>query len=594
VTTVPPVARGATLRRLRGLARPEMKMMVVGTIFLAFGSGVALLYPQGMRLVIDAALGKVPSWAPAGTTAEQVLTYVIAGMAIASVVSAIAMGIRFYCFTLAGERAAARLRDRLFARIIEQEVAFFDTERTGDLTSRLASDTAVLQGAFASNISMALRNGVQLVGAIALLLLTSVKLALVMLCIVPVIAIGAVIYGRRVRKLARAVQDAIAAGGAVASESIVGLRTVRSFAAEPYEIDRYAEANRKALDTARRRARASGLFLFITSGAGYLAIAVVFWYGGKLVQGGNLSPGSLTSFLVYTLFIGISLGTLADLWADAMRSIGAAERVFELLDRQPAMLLSGGVVPAGVEGGLAIDGLRFAYPTRPDVPVLDNLSLHLAPGESVALVGPSGAGKSTVAALLARFYDPQAGVIRLDGRDLRDLDPAWLRRQIGTVAQEPLLFSTSILDNIRYGRPGATRQEIEAAARTANADSFIRTFPESYDTLVGERGVQLSGGQKQRVAIARAVLKDPRVLILDEATSALDAESEHLVKEALERLMRGRTTLIIAHRLSTVKDAGRVVVLDHGKVAESGTHEALVAHGGLYQRLVQRQVSGLE
>ena len=318
----------------------------------------------------------------------------------------------------------------------------------------------------------------------------------------------------------------------------------------------------------------------------------MFWYGGRLVLAGEMSAGQLTSFLVYTLIVGFSLGALADLWADFMKAVGAAERVFELMDREPAIPSHGGRDLTRVDGRIELNDVVFAYPSRPNTTVLQRLTLHVAPGEVVALVGPSGAGKSTLAALLQRFYDPGAGVVTLDGVDLRELEPAWLRRQIGTVAQEPVLFSASVADNIRYGRPGATMEEIVEAARVANADRFVRLFPEGYDTLVGERGVQLSGGQKQRVAIARAVLKDPRVLVLDEATSALDAESEHLVQEALERLMRGRTTFIIAHRLSTVLGADRVVVIDGGTVAQSGTHETLMAEGGLYRRLVERQFIG--
>ena len=315
----------------------------------------------------------------------------------------------------------------------------------------------------------------------------------------------------------------------------------------------------------------------------------MFWYGGKLVLRGEMTVGGLTSFLVYTLIVAFSLGALADLWADFMRSLGAAERIFELLDRKPEMAPSGGAVLPHVRGEVALEDVRFAYPSRKDVGVIDGVSLRLFPDEVVAVVGPSGAGKSTLSALIARLYDPDSGHLRLDGRDLRELDVGFLRRQIGTVAQEPILFSTTVAENIRYGRPGASEPEIEAAARAANAHAFIERFPQGYQTLVGERGVQLSGGQKQRVAIARAVLKDPRILVLDEATSALDAESEHLVKEALERLMKGRTTLIIAHRLSTVKDAGRVVVLDAGRIVQSGPHAALLREDGLYRRLVEKQ-----
>jgi ATP-binding cassette subfamily B protein len=302
-----------------------------------------------------------------------------------------------------------------------------------------------------------------------------------------------------------------------------------------------------------------------------------------------MTVGGLTSFLVYTLIVAFSLGALADLWADFMRSLGAAERIFELLDRKPSMAPSGGVTVPKISGEMALEQVTFSYPSRKDVRVVDGVSLRLSPGEVVAVVGPSGAGKSTLAALIARLYDPDSGRLLLDGHDLRELDVGFLRRQIGTVAQEPILFSTSVEENIRYGRPGASRAEVVAAARAANAHAFVEKFPQGYETLVGERGVQLSGGQKQRVAIARAVLKDPRILVLDEATSALDAESEHLVKEALERLMRGRTTLIIAHRLSTVKDADRVVVLDGGRIVQSGPHAALLREDGLYRRLVEKQ-----
>jgi ATP-binding cassette subfamily B protein len=439
-----------------------------------------------------------------------------------------------------------------------------------------------------ANISMALRNGVQALGGIVLLFVTSPKLAAMMIAVVPAIAISAVAYGRRVRRLSKQVQDRLAEAGAVAEESLSGLRTVRSFAAEGLEHRRYRRALDDAYRLTKRRALNSSSFLAFVSFAGYAAAALVFWYGGKLVQAGRLSVGQLTSFLIYTLIVGFALGALADLWADFMKAVGAADRIFTLLDRTPAMA-SMGERPRDVAGLVEFSGARFAYPTRPEVTVLDRLNLELRPGEVVAVVGPSGAGKSTIAALLSRFYDPVEGEVRLDGRDLRRLDPDWLRRQIGTVAQEPILFSTSIAANILYGRPDASQADVEAAAATANADSFIRAFPQGYETLVGERGVQLSGGQKQRVAIARAVLKDPRILILDEATSALDAQNEELVRSALEQLMRGRTTLVIAHRLSTVIGANRVIVLDHGRVVQSGTHAELMAEEGIYRKLVERQ-----
>jgi ABC transporter fused permease/ATP-binding protein len=552
---------------------------------------MSLLFPQGMRLVIDTALGHTPAFvAEYGLSRRQLLDWAVLFMAIVALVQGASIAGRFYLFTVAGERSVARLRQRLFDRILAQEVAFFDSERTGDLISRLSADTTLLQSAVSANISIGLRSSVQAIGAIVLLFVTSPRLAVLMLAVVPAIAVGAVAYGRRVRRLAKQVQDRLAEGAAVAEESLGGLRTVRSFAAEQAESLRYGVAIDASFRASQKRARQSALFMGLVSCAGYAAGALVFWYGGRLVVEGKLTAGQLTSFLVYTLFVGFSLGALADLWADFMKALGAAERVFELLDRAPAIPLSGGEQLSEVRGNVRFEGVSFSYPSRPDVTVLDGLSFEILRGQRVALVGPSGSGKSTVAALLQRFYDPSAGVISVDGVLLARLDPQWLRRQIGTVAQEPLLFSTSVADNIRYGRPEASDADVEAAARAANAHDFIASFPEGYATRVGERGVQLSGGQKQRVAIARALLKDPRILILDEATSALDAESEHLVREALERLMRGRTTLIIAHRLSTVAGADQVLVVEKGAISQAGTHAELIAREGTYRRLVERQM----
>ena len=582
--------RRATLLRLFALARPERGMLLWGVVLLALGSATSLLYPQGMRVVIDSALGHIPdAVARLGLARASLVNWAALGMALLALVQAAAMAGRFYLFSLAGERTVTRLRGDVYRHILDQEVAFFDGERTGELMNRLSGDATILQSAVSANISMALRSLVQALGGIVLLFVTSPLLAAMMIAVVPAIAISAVVYGRRVRRLSKQVQDRLADAGAVAEESLSGLRTVRSFAAEALEHARYSGALDGAFALTRRRLLASATFLACVSFAGYAAAALVFWYGGRLVSTGHLSVGQLTSFLIYTLIVGFSLGGLADLWADFMKAVGAAERVFELLDRTPAIAPSVGERPSEVVGEVELAKVRFAYPTRPEVTVLDHLDLQLHSGEVVAVVGPSGAGKSTIAALLARFYDPLEGEVRLDGRDLRQLDPDWLRRQIGTVAQEPILFSTSIADNIRYGRPEASDAEVEAAARAANADDFIRAFPEGYQTLVGERGVQLSGGQKQRVAIARAVLKDPRILILDEATSALDAESEHLVREALDRLMRGRTTLIIAHRLSTVigrRSRGRARRRSGGAV---GHARGADGRGGNLPQLVERQ-----
>jgi ATP-binding cassette subfamily B protein len=569
-----------TFRRLMSLARPQARRLVAGTVFLLIASSLGLVYPKVIGDIIDQAL-------KAGDRAR--IDNIALSMVVVFLLQGMAMAMRYYLFTTAGERVVTRLRQDLFGSLMAQEVGFFDERKTGELTNRLASDTTVLQNTVSVNISMALRNAAQALGGIALLFYTSPVLTGLMLAIVPVVAVGAVTYGRKVRGLSKLTQDALAAANEVAEESLSGIRTVRSFAAERHEVARYRSAMERAYEIARNRARQSSFFLAGASSAGYLASAVVLWYGGRLVLDGKMTVGGLTSFLIYSLMVAVSLGALADLWADFMRASGAAERVFELIDRTPTIPSTGGERLPSVQGRVEFQEVRFAYPTRQDVPVLQGIDLKLDPGEVVAIVGPSGAGKSTIAGLLARMYDPQGGRVLLDGKPLGALDPEWLRQQIGTVAQEPMLFASSIADNIRYGRMDATDAEVEAAARAANAHEFISRFPEGYRTLVGERGVQLSGGQKQRIAIARAVLKDPRLLVLDEATSALDAESEHLVQEALDRLMKGRTTLIIAHRLSTVIGADRVLVLEGGKVVQSGNHAALMGQDGLYRRLVERQ-----
>ncbi|QDE88419.1 ABC transporter permease [Myxococcus xanthus] len=570
---------GVTVRRLLKLARPELLPLAAGTFFLLISSGATLAYPRAIGDLVDQALSARDRYVVDRLALLMLAVFTVQG---------IAMALRIYLFTNAGERVVSRLRKDLFRALLSQEVGFFDSRRTGELTSRLSSDTTVLQTTVTANVSMMLRYVVTALGGVGLLLYTSVQLTLVMLAVIPPVAIGGVFYGRRVRVISRQAQDALAASGEVAEEDLSGIRTVRSFAAERHEVARYSVAVERSFTLAKKRALQTSVFMGVASIAGYGSIAAVLWYGGRLVVEGGLSVGELTSFLIYTMLVAFSFSGIAELWADFMRASGAAERVFELLDRKPA-IGAGGEQLTDLRGHVQFRGVHFAYPSRPDVPVLQGLDLELRPGEVVAVVGPSGAGKSTLASLLSRFYDPQNGEVLLDGHPLTALEPEWLRRNIGMVAQEPQLFSCSIADNIRYGRPGATDAQVEEAARAANAHAYIERFPEGYGTQVGERGVQLSGGQKQRVAIARAVLKDPRLLILDEATSALDAESEHLVKDALERLMKGRTTLIIAHRLSTVANADRVLVLDGGVIIQSGTHASLMSQEGLYRRLVERQ-----
>ena len=582
-----PDAMSTSWGRLLGLARPEAGILSVATLALLLGSSLSLVGPQGVRILTDAVNQPNGREILRTTVFEMMGLFVLVGL----------FGfLRSWLYTLAGERVVARLRRDLYNRIIAQDIGFFDAQRTGELLNRLSADTNVIQSGVTVNISMALRFFVQALGSVSILLWTSWKLTLVMLAVVPFVAIGAMLFARRVRALSKTTQDALAQASEVADETLGNIRTVRSFAREAFELGRYAGKVNTAFEMGRRLALTYGTFQGAMGFAGFGAVALVLWYGGNEVIDGTLSLGDLNSFMLYTVVLGFSLGALSGLYGDFNRALGASTRVFELMDREPvgeaasaaSSAAKGDRLPA-IQGRMVLTDVQFAYPTRSDTPVMRNMNLVLEPGKVLALVGPSGSGKSTVAALLARFYDPQGGSVTLDGVDLRNLDPKWLREQVGAVSQEPVLFACSIAENIRYGRQDASEADLIAAAKAANAHSFIEGFPEGYQTLVGERGVRLSGGQKQRLAIARAILKDPKILVLDEATSALDAESEHLVQEALERLMVGRTVLIIAHRLSTVRDADTVAVVDKGCVVEAGKHADLVAQDGVYKRLVERQ-----
>ncbi len=573
-------ASAVSLRRLVGLAKPHWKALAVATVALFLGSGVALLYPQAARLLIDDVLADAGDWS---------MTTIGIGLAVLFFLQAFFVGLRHYLFTVVGERIVADLRTRVYRSVIGQEIGFFDAEKTGDITSRLTSDTQTLQNTVTSNVSMALRYGVQTFGGIVAMVITSGRLAAVMLLTVPPVVVAAVYYGRKLRRLSSDFQDTLADSTSLAEEALAGIRTVRGFGREPHEIHRYDEAIEESFDLARERARLGGIFSGGVTFLGYFTIGLILLYGGYLVTNGGITPGELTAFILYTLMVAFALAALSGLWTDFMKATGAARRVFELIDRLPKLSVPDEPVRTPLEGRVEFEDVDFTYPTRRDRPALRDVSFSVAPGERLALVGPSGSGKSTVANLLLRFYDPDEGTVWIDETDLRDWDPEHLREHTGVVAQDPVLFSGSVRENVLYGDLEAPDERVVEALRAANAWEFVSDFDEGLETVVGERGVRLSGGQKQRVAIARALLKDPTFLILDEATSSLDVKSEALVQEALERLMEERTTLIIAHRLSTVSGADQIVVLDRGRVVESGSHGELLDRGGLYYELIETQ-----
>jgi len=573
--------RGATVGRLISLARPEVPIISLATValFLSSASQMAMPYLVGKLI---GAVAKSGDEAELSQIALMLLGIFTAGGFFSF--------LRGSLFTLAGERVVARLRKMLYDHLVVQDVGFFDANKTGELMNRLASDTTVIQTATTVNVSMGLRFAAQVVIGLVLIFWYSVKLSGVMLAVVPLVAFAAVAYGKWVKSLSQRYQKALATASETAQEVFSSVRTVRSFAAEGKEAARYGKSVDDAYAMGAKKALAYGLFGGLIGTLGQYAVCLVLWYGGTLTLRGEMEAADLTSFLLYTIMIAFALGGLSDLFGSLMNALGASRRVFDLLDTTPTIPCAGGAVPASLRGEVRLEEVSFHYPSRPDVTVLSGVTLHIRPGTVTALCGPSGSGKSSVIALIERFYDPTAGALTVDGEKLTALDPAWWRKQVALVAQEPVLFAASVKENIAYGVAAATDDAVRAAATTANAHAFISAFPEGYDTLVGERGVQLSGGQKQRIAIARAILADPKLLLLDEATSALDAESEHVVQEAIDRLMKNRTTVVVAHRLSTIRSADVICVVEKGKLVERGTHDELYAQEGLYHQLVKRQL----
>jgi len=583
LTPAPPPlrARLGSLRLLLPYVRAYSWRLAGSALTLVLAAALVLGLGQGVRRLVDFGF--------ASRSPAQLDQAALAMFAIVAALALTTFG-RFYLVSWLGERVAADLRRDVFDRVLALSPAYFETARTGDILSRLTADIAVLQALIGSAVSQGIRNALMCIGAFAMLMITSAKLAGIIAIVLPLVIGPLILFGRREKRLSRASQDRVADLGAYAEETINGLRSVQAFTHEPVDRKRFAAEVERSFATALRRVLTRATLILVVIFLGFGAVTFSLWVGGQDVIAGRMTGGELSAFVLYAVLLATSGATMSEIWGDVQRAAGAAERLLELLAEQPTITAPPvpARLPRPVRGQIAFEEVSFRYPTRPGQSALDRFSLEIEPGETVALVGPSGAGKTTVLQLLLRFYDPQAGVVRLDGVDIATTDPADLRARLGLVPQEPMIFSANAWENIRFGRPDATDAEVRAAAEAASA-GFLDELPRGFDTYLGAKGVMLSGGQRQRVAIARAILRDPAVLLLDEATSALDAESEQAVQRAITALTRNRTTLVVAHRLATVRRADRIVVLERGRIVAMGTHEALAREGGLYSRLAALQ-----
>ena len=571
-----------SLRTLWPFVSRHRGLFVAWLVALGCSSAATLTLPKAFGTMIDEGFAQ-----GGGAAIDRAFLLLF----IVAVALALATAARFFFVSLLGEKVVADLRERLYAHLVGLDLGFHDRNRSGELVSRLTADAELLRSVIGTTMSVALRSVVTFLGSLTMLFVTSPRLAAFALLGIPLAVLPIVLGARRLQKISRASQDRVADANALAAETLGAVATVQAHAREPYERGRFASALQNAVQTARRRIQAQAWVTAIAIVLIFGAITLVLWSGAHDVASGRMTAGTLGQFVLYALIGGGSVGALAEVWNELQRAAGGMGRISELLEETPAIMAPGNprALPAPVRGDIVLDHVTLHYPQRPDAPALKDFSLHVRPGETVALVGPSGAGKSTVFSMLLRFHDPQAGQVQVDGVDLRGLDPAALREAIALVPQHPTIFATTARDNIRYGRLDASDAEVAAAVKAAHATDFVAAMPEGLDTQLGERGARLSGGQQQRIAIARALLKDAPILLLDEATSALDAQSERAVQQALETLMEGRTTLVIAHRLATILKADRIVVMDHGRIVAEGSHEALLAQDGLYAELARLQ-----
>lgn len=583
-TTTEQRAKSKKVGALRGLwpfLRPYRPMMITAGLALILTASVSLILPMAVRRVIDNF--------NAGDL-SLVDKYFGAALLIAAAL-AIGTGIRYYFVTRLGERVVTDIRRALFDRVMGMSPAYFEKILTGEVLSRITTDTTLILSVIGSSVSVALRNSLTVLGGMVLMSLTSFKLTGLVLLIVPAIIIPIVTLGRRLRNQSRENQDWIAQSSGKASEALSAVQTVQSFTHESLTRADFAAVSEQSFTSAKTRMATRAAMTVIVIFLVFSGVVGVLWMGARDVRAGTMTPGQLVQFVIYAVLVAGAVGSLSEIWGELQRAAGATERLVEMLDATDPVAepLHPVTLDRPVKGAITLDNVEFHYPARPNAPALHGISLNVQPGETVALVGPSGAGKSTVLQLLMRFYDPQSGSLSLDGQDLKSLARTDFRSAMALVPQDPVIFATSAVENIRFGRPDATQAEVEAAAKAAAAHEFIAALPNGYDTYLGERGVMLSGGQKQRIAIARAILRDAPVLLLDEATSALDAESERAVQAAVDHLSKGRTVIVVAHRLATVKRADRIVVLDQGRIAAIGSHDELVAQGGLYARLARLQ-----